>query len=317
MREPAKPVLRPASCGISPMHIPDGFLTNRLALSLDVVSGATILYAARRVKVDLSGRMVPLMGVLAAFVFVAQMLNFPVLGGTSGHLIGGSLLAVLLGPMAGFLTMTTVVIAQALFLQDGGLVALGANVFNISAVTCFGGYGVFRLLAGGPAAGKRLLVAGFLSGWASLMASAAFCAIQIGLSGAIPLRIGLTTMLGYHALVGIIEGMLTAGVLSFLLKVRPDLMKMNETGRFGFADWAGAAVFVAIPALILILAGSSSLPDPLETLLASAPLLPGSAPETLASSARYQDYLLRGAVFVILVALGFLAGFLGRRRHKS
>ena len=297
------------------MHIPDGFLTNRLAVSLDVVSGATILYAARRVKVDLSGRMVPLMGVLAAFVFVAQMLNFPVLGGTSGHLIGGSLLAILLGPMAGFLTMTTVVIAQALFLQDGGLVALGANIFNIAAITCFSGYAVFRLLGGASAKGKRLLVAGFLSGWASLMFSSAFCALQIALSGAIPLSVGLTTMLGYHAAVGIIEGLLTAGVLSFLLKVRPDLMKVNGSANFGLADWAGALIFVAMPAAILAYAGSSRLPDPLEKLLAGSPLLiSGAAPEELSSAARMTDYLIRAAVFIVLVALGFLAGFIARRR---
>ena len=129
------------------MHIPDGFLTNRVAVSLDVISCANILYAVRCVKLDFSGRVVPIMGVLAAFVFAAQMLNFPILGGTSGHLIGGSLLAILLGPMAGFLTMATVVIAQALFLQDGGLIALGANMFNIAAIPCFSGYAVSSCLS--------------------------------------------------------------------------------------------------------------------------------------------------------------------------
>ena len=147
------------------MHIPDGFLTNRIAISLNVISGGKLLYAARRAKMDLSGRMVPIMGVLAAFVFAAQMLNFPILGGTSGHLIGGSLLAILLGPMAGSLTMATVIIAQALFLQDGGLVALGANIFNIGTITCFSGYAIFRLLGGGIGGGKRLFLAGFLAGW--------------------------------------------------------------------------------------------------------------------------------------------------------
>ena len=121
--------------------------------------------------------MVPVMGVLGAFVFAAQMLNFPVLGGTSGHLIGGALLAILLGPMTGFLTMTTVVIAQALFLQDGGLVALGANIFNISAVTCFSGYALFKLFGGRTTGGKRMLFAGFTAGWGSLMASSA-CSVE-------------------------------------------------------------------------------------------------------------------------------------------
>ncbi len=299
------------------MHIPDGFLTNRIAASMDVVSGIGILYAARRAKVDFAGRMVPIMGVLAAFVFAAQLLNFPLLGGTSGHLIGGALLAVLLGPMTGFLTMATVVIAQALFLQDGGLVALGANVFNICAVTCFSGYAIFRLLGGRAAGGKRMLFAGFLAGWASLIASAGCCALEIGLSGAIPLRLGLTTMLGYHAVVGVIEGMLTAGVISFLLKVRPDLMNINGASRFGLADWAGAAVFVALPAIILVLAGSSALPDPLEKLLAVSPLL-SAAPEKITTTGRYMDYLIRAAVFVLLIVLGYFATFMTRHKgHRS
>ncbi len=299
------------------MHIPDGFLTNRVAVSLDIISGAGILYATRRVKMDFSGRMVPIMGVLAAFVFAAQMLNFPILGGTSGHLIGGSLLAILLGPMAGSLTVTTVVIAQALFLQDGGLVALGANVFNIGTLTSFSGYAVFKLLGGSAAGGKRLLFAGFIAGWSSLVISAACCALELGLSGAIPFRIGLTTMLTYHAIVGIVEGMLTAGVLGFLFKVRPDLMKINGLGRFEFADWIGAILFVAIPAGILVAAGSSCLPDPLQKLLAVSPVLPEAGADLgkLSSAARYTDYLVRAAIFVLLIGLGVLASRLAR--HKK
>jgi cobalt/nickel transport system permease protein len=299
------------------MHIPDGFLTNRIAGSLDVISGVSILYAARRAKVDFAGRMVPIMGVLAAFVFAAQMLNFPIIGGTSGHLIGGSLLAVLLGPMAGFLTMTTVVIAQALFLQDGGLIALGANIFNICAITCFSGYAVYKLLGGGKGGGKRLFIAGFLAGWVSMMLSAACCALQMGLSGAIPLRFGLTAMLGYHAIVGVFEGMLTAGVLSFLFRVRPDLMQIDQSIRFGILDWVGAILFVAIPTYILIAAGSSGLPDPLEKLLAASPLLPEATAgaEKLSSVTRYSDYLMKAIAFILLIGLGFLLTRL--TRHKK
>ena len=298
------------------MHIPDGFLTNRIAVSLDVVSAASILYAARRLKVDFAGRMVPIMGVLAAFVFAAQMLNFPILGGTSGHLIGGSLLAILLGPTAASLTVATVVIAQAFFLQDGGLIALGANIFNISAVTCFSGYGIYKILGGGGSGGKRLLVAGFSAGWASSMISSACCAIEIGLSGAIPMRIGLTAMLGYHAIVGVFEGMFTAGVLSFLFKVRPDLTKINSQSRFGIADWIGAVLFVAVPVYILFAAGSSSLPDPLQKLLAVNQAASGPVAESggLASAARYKDYAIGIAVFIFLMGVGLSATYLIRRR---
>jgi cobalt/nickel transport system permease protein len=298
------------------MHIPDGFLTNRIAVALDILSGASILYSAQRLKVDFAGRMVPIMGVLAAFVFAAQMLNFPIIGGTSGHLIGGSLLAILLGPMAAFLTITTVVIAQALFLQDGGLIALGANIFNISAVTCFSGYAVYRLLGRRKAGGERLFLAGFLAGWISSMISSACCAVQIGLSGAIPLRFGLTAMLGYHAIIGVFEGMLTAGVLSFLYKVRPDLMKIDRDSQFKIADWVSAVLFVVIPVSILFAAGSSSLPDPLQKLLAASPISAEHTadPGTLASAERYMDYLVRIAVFILLIGIGVLVAHLTRGR---
>ena len=302
------------------MHIPDGFLSNPMAISLNVVSAANVLYAARRTKIDLSGRMVPMMGMLAAFVFAAQMLNFPVLGGTSGHLIGGSLLSILLGPLAGSLAMTTVIVAQALFLQDGGLVALGANIFNISIVTCMSGYAIFRLLGRNAGGGKRLFLAGFLAGWFSTVISAAFCALELGLSGAIPLRIGLMTMVGYHAAVGILEGMLTAGVLNFLRKVRPDLLALEGVGKFRIPDWIGAVLFVAIPAAILVMAGSSTLPDPLEKLLETSPLPPepgsGNIPERLASTLRLEEYLFRAAIFIVLIGLGFLAVRLTRRRRS-
>lgn len=297
------------------MHIPDGFLTNRIAVSLDVISGAGIVYAARRLKVDFAGRMVPIMGVLAAFVFAAQMLNFPILGGTSGHLIGGSLLAILLGPMAASLTMATVIIAQALFLQDGGLIALGANIFNIGTITCFSGYAVYILLGGGKSGGKRLMITGFLAGWISLMVSSACCALMLAASGAVPLRIGLPVMLGYHAIVGIFEGVLTAGVLSLLFKVRPDLMKIDRFSRFGLPDWIGALVLVAIPAYFLIMAGSSSLPDPLEKLIAvNQSVETGAASGALTSTARYTDYLIRAVVFLLLIVLGFLAARIVRRK---
>jgi cobalt/nickel transport system permease protein len=301
------------------MHIPDGFLTNRLALSLDVISGAGIAYAARMAKVDFSNRMVPIMGVLGAFVFAAQMLNFPILGGTSGHLIGGSLLAILLGPLAGSLTMATVIIAQALFLQDGGLVALGANVFNIGMVTSLSGYSVFRLLGGSSGGGKRLLWAGFFAGWFSLMISAACCAFEMGLSGAIPLHVGMTTMLGYHAIVGVVEGMLTAGVLNFLKKVRPDLMELDGSQRFGIAEWIGAILFVAIPLGILIAAGSSGFPDPLEKLLKATPVLPdsGGGGETLFSSARYVDSIIKALIFLLLIGMAVLVNRIARRRKSS
>src|SRR5881628_3336405 len=249
------------------VHIPDGFLSNRIWLSLDAVSGATILYCARRLRLQASARLIPLMGVLSAFVFAAQLLNFPVLGGTSAHLIGSALLAILLRPLAGFLTMTTVIIAQALFLQDGGLAALGANIFNIAALPVVTGYGIFQITGGGRSQGKGLAVRGFLSGWVSVVVSAVACAFQLALSGVVSLKIGLPAMAGYHAVVGLAEGALTAGVLVFLSHARPDLLAGNLDARLRPLDWLAALVLVAFPCAILILAGTSDLPDPLQRLL--------------------------------------------------
>jgi cobalt/nickel transport system permease protein len=299
------------------MHIPDGFLANRVALALNAVSITNILYAAHRLRNEASTRMIPLMGVLSAFVFAAQMLNFPVLGGTSGHLVGGALLAILLGPMAGFLTMVTVILAQALFLQDGGLIALGANIFNIGAMTTFSGYLIFRLL-GGEGKGKRMIVAGFIAGWGSLMMSAASCAIQLGMSGAIPLNIGLPAMAGYYAIIGIVEGGLTAGILAFLVRVRPDLLNRDARPKFGLADWSGASVLIGVPALILILWGGSALPDPLQKLLPASQTAgdSGEIAQSIISAMRFRDYFILALTFIaILAAAYFIARITKKRSH--
>ena len=285
------------------MHVPDGFLTNRIALSLDALSAASVLYAARCAKLEVSARAIPVMGVLSAFIFGAQLLNFPVMGGTSGHLIGGALLGIVLGPMAGFLTMATVIIAQALFLQDGGLVALGANLFNIGAVSSFVGFLIYRITGAPVRPGKYLAVAGFFAGWVSVVASAAACGIELGLSGAVSLRIGLPVMIGYHSVIGIIEGLLTAAILSLLARVRPDLLKRDFGAIHGLADWAGGIVLVASPLAILALAGASSLPDPLQALLVAPPV----SSEALIAPARYTDLHLYLLYFSGLVAC--VAGF--------
>jgi len=287
------------------MHLPDGFLTNRIAFSLDALSGASILFAARRVKQEFSARVVPVMGVFSAFIFAAQMLNFPLFGGTSGHLVGGALLGIVLGPMAGFLTMATVVIAQALFLQDGGLVAIGANLFNIAALPAFLGYFVYRMLGAPNAPGSRLSIAGFLAGWLSVVAAAAACAVELGLSSAVPMSVGLPAMAGYHAVIGVFEGLLTALVISFLARVRPDLLKKEFSPAFGITDWVGAIVLVAAPLSILVLAGSSQLPDPLQALLTEPSAASGSQ-ESLLSPARYSD-LQRFLIYLVLLGVCVVA----------
>jgi cobalt/nickel transport system permease protein len=269
-------------------------------------------YAARRVQVVGSPQLVPVMGVLAAFIFAAQMLNFPVLGGTSGHLIGAALAAILLGPLPAFLTLTTVVIAQALFLQDGGLIALGANIFNLGAVASFAAYACYAALAGRKIGGCRSLGAAFAAGWVSVVLSAVFCALQLGLSGAVATKLAVPAMAGYHTLIGMAEGVLTAAVVSLLAKSRPDLLQTRLRGRWAATDWLAAALLVAAPCLILILAGSSALPDPMERLLESG----GAGPQNaLLSGERYLDYLWRlAAVLTLALALAAIRFF---QRRKS
>ena len=301
------------------MHIPDGFLTNRIALSLDALSGVSILFAARRLKLELFARMIPIMGVLSAFIFAAQMLNFPVFGGTSGHLVGGALLGILLGPMAGLLTMATVIISQALFLQDGGLLALGANLFNIGTLAVFSGSAVFHVMRGAPGSGTRLAVAGFAAGWFSLVLSAAACALQLALSNAVPLGVGLTAMTGYHAVIGVFEGALTAGVLSFLHRVRPDLLRREFAPGFKVVDWIGGFVLVAVPLGILTLAGSSSLPDPLQALLTSAPIPadPEAGPLLLDRYSDLYRVLLYLAIFALCAAAYLAVRMIRNRKGPS
>lgn len=211
------------------MHIPDGFLNVTTVATTYVVSAGGITYATREAEKKLGEKHVPLMGVMAAFIFAAQMLNFPIAGGTSGHLLGAALAAILLGPWAGVLIMSCVLIVQSLVFQDGGLLALGANIFNMGIVACFISY--YAYWAIGKIAGadrKATLVGGFIAAWLSVFAASSFCAIELAASGASPLGIALPAMAGIHALIGIVEGLITIAVLSFVLATRSDLLALQK-----------------------------------------------------------------------------------------
>jgi len=208
------------------MHIPDGFLDAKTWGPLWAVSAAGVGAAARRARARLDDRTIPLLGVTAAFVFAAQMLNFPVAGGTSGHFTGGALSAILLGPSAGILAMSSVLTIQCLVFQDGGLTALGANAFNMAIAGCLSGWAVWRALT--AVFGRRLRTASvFLAAWSSVVLAASLCAVELGLSGTVPLKPALAAMAGVHAVIGLVEGAVTAAVLELVWKVRPDLA---ETG---------------------------------------------------------------------------------------
>lgn len=210
------------------LHIPDGFLSPQISLLLWVATAVVIGIAVRRTgRAD--GRTIAsqpiLMGVLGAFIFAAQMFNFPVATGTSGHLLGGVLAGYLLGPWAGTIVMSTVIGIQALLFQDGGLLALGANIFNMGIIGTLGGSFVARglgtTLGGGRVA--TILGAGAAS-WLAVVAAAGFTTLQLGLSGTTDVSLGLPAMLGVHALIGIGEALITVAALTFIAQTSPDIL---------------------------------------------------------------------------------------------
>ncbi|MBN2549728.1 MAG: energy-coupling factor ABC transporter permease [Anaerolineales bacterium] len=246
------------------MHIPDGFLSVWVSILLWIVSILVIAYALRRVNQDLGERQVPLMGVLAAAIFAGQMLNFTVAGGTSGHLMGAAIATILLGPWAAVLVMTTVVGVQALIFQDGGLLALGANIFNMGVVGVAVSYMVYRSLqklVGGKSWG--VFVSGFSAAWLSIFIAALGVGLQLALSGTSPANIAVPAMAGIHALIGLGEGLITLGALAFIQATRKDLLQTTEARTAGGAAvWIGGLVIAALLAILSPLA--SAHPDGLE-----------------------------------------------------
>jgi cobalt/nickel transport system permease protein len=211
------------------MHIPDGFLNIATVATTYTVSAGGVGNAVRMANKKLGEKQVPLMGILAAFIFAAQMLNFPIAGGTSGHLIGAALAAILLGPWAAVLIMSCVLIAQCLIFQDGGLLALGANIFNMGIVASFSSYYIYRLIISLMGDSRKgTLIGGFAGAWGSVFLAAIFCALELAVSGASPVGVVLPAMAGFHALIGIGEGLVTAAVLSLVLATRADLLQLQR-----------------------------------------------------------------------------------------
>ncbi len=246
------------------MHIPDGFLDTKTWLAFDAIAAAGVGYALRRVKAEVDDRKIPAMGVTAAFIFAAQMLNFPVPGGTSGHLLGGVLATVLLGPWVAIPTMTAVLVVQALIFQDGGVTALGANVFNMGIIPALTG-SLIRWTVKPEKSRSKFLIVTFVVSWMSVVLAAGLCALQLAASNRIPVFVVLPAMLSYHAFIGIGEGLGTCLVFSFLLRVQPDLLVSSFRAKtWMIRDWLFVGLAVALASMILITPFSSSSPDGLE-----------------------------------------------------
>jgi cobalt/nickel transport system permease protein len=288
------------------MHIPDGFLSLIVAMAFWVLTVIAVAFALSRVRTELSERQVPLMGVLAAVIFAGQMLNFSVTGGTSGHLLGAALSSILLGPWPAVIVMTCVVSVQALIFQDGGLLALGANIFNMAIVGVFVAWGVYTLIRRiTPDTRWSRLLAGFLAAWTSIEIASLVAALQLALSGTSPANIAIPAMGGIHALIGIGEGLITLGALGFLMAVRPGLLTSGGPAKSDSAlIWIGGLATAVLLAILSPLA--SAHPDGLEWVAEQTGFLHA------AQGPVYQlvpDYVIPGLSNEVLATI--LAGVLG------
>ncbi|MCB8984143.1 MAG: energy-coupling factor ABC transporter permease [Ardenticatenaceae bacterium] len=304
---------------IALMHIPDGFLSVTISAVLWVLTAVTLAIAIRRSQDQFDERLAPLAGIMAAFIFAAQMINFPVAGGTSGHLLGGALAAIVLGPWVGILVMTCVIGVQGLLFQDGGLLVMGANIFNMGIVTALVGYGLYRA-ANGRSETVKLITAG-VAAWLSVMAAALMTSLELWLSGTVALGIVVPAMLGVHAFIGLGEALITVAALAFIFRVRPDLLGDSEAK--GSRVWIVGGALLTL-AVVLLAPFASASPDGLERVAEDVGFL-GTA-----VAAPYEvlpDYtipfigsenlstIIAGAVGVIIVAA--LALYLVRLTRRS
>ncbi|HEY9601935.1 MAG TPA: cobalt transporter CbiM [Allocoleopsis sp.] len=208
------------------MHIPDGFLNLPVSLATWAIAIALISLSLKRAQAEYQERAVPLMGVCAAFIFAAQMINFPIPGGTSGHLLGGALAGVLLGPWAGSLVMAVVFIVQAVVFQDGGITVLGANITNMGLIGTFCGYYLYRAIRQvfGRDTWRGIATGTAVAAWTSVFAASMLCAVQLALSGTVPFEVAISAMAFWHLLIGIGEAVITVVTVSFIWRTRPDLL---------------------------------------------------------------------------------------------
>ena len=209
------------------MHIPDGFINGTTSAGFGVAAAGGLGVAVKQTGKYLSERQIPLAGLVAAFVFAAQMVNFPVMTGVSGHLLGGVLAAVLVGPWAGFVVLSVVLIVQGVFFADGGLSALGLNIVNMAVIGAVAGYAIYRLLLHAlPRNGRGVTIAAGIAAGISVPLAALGFVVEFAIGGTAGVSLGtvLAAMLGTHVLIGIGEGLITALVVGTVVRSRADLV---------------------------------------------------------------------------------------------
>jgi cobalt/nickel transport system permease protein len=252
------------------MHIPDGFLDPVTTVVTIVLAIGCISFALRRLRIQEGDRLVPLVGVVAAGIFAAQMVNVPLVGvQASGHLLGGVLAGVVLGPAGGAVALTAVLFIQCFMFGDGGVTALGANILNMAVINAVGGYALYavlRRMIGGP---RGTVVAAVAASWLIIPVSALAFALEISARGDVPFRPVATLMLFYHVLIGFGEAVVTGLVTAWLLRVRPDLIYGHESAessghRYGRVLAGGLTLGLAIAVFAAPFA--SEMDDALETV---------------------------------------------------
>ena len=241
------------------MHIPDGFLATPVWATLDVTTAPVVGYLARRAQRGIEQSKVPLLGVMGAFVFAAQMINFPVGPGTSGHLVGAALLAYTLGPAAAGVVLTAILAVQALVFQDGGILALGANVMNMAVAGMLASYLPYALW--GASRWRRQAI--FLGGFLSLMTSAVLALSELLLSGvAMPAAV-LRISVGLFAVSALLEGAITLAIMQALETINPDFVRKPQPDGGRALGWIGGAAILLVVAGVAI---ASAYPDGIQSL---------------------------------------------------
>lgn len=286
------------------MHIPDGFIDLDIAAVFYVLTIAVLgysLYKVRKEEVNLS-----LLGIVAAGIFAAQMLNWPIPGGTSAHLVAGALAGILLGPYAGSLAMAAVLTIQCLIFADGGITALGANIWNMGVVDVFVGYYIYKALEN-----KNRYLAAFIAGWLGITLAATFAGIEVGLSSSF--KYGITTtvpVMGiWHGILGIIEGIITAAVVGYIYTTRPDIMEKSAEIKVGRITWAVIGLLILLSPLFAYAAEAVGYSEPLENVAEMLgaeehPIYEGLLPDyTVPGIDPYVGTLISGIVGVGIVLL--------------
>jgi cobalt/nickel transport system permease protein len=254
------------------MHMADALISPAVGGTMWVATAGILVHSARKLKAEIDDRKVPLMGVLGAFIFAAQMINFTIpVTGSSGHLAGGMILSILLGPYAAFLTMASLITVQALFFADGGILALGCNIFNMGFFACFIAYPfIYKRIVGEQPTQRRILLGAMVASILALQMGAFGVVLETRLSGIseLPFVTFVLLMQPIHLAIGIVEGLVTAAVVTFVWKARPEVLEMVAASK-RMAGLSLKNVFAGILVVTVITGGllswfASANPDGLE-----------------------------------------------------